>query len=123
MKLRALFPILFSALLLASCASSLKGNYSFNSHSTEAHVQLSKKNFKVVDYVTGEAKATYIVGIGGFTKKALVEKARSEMYKNANMVGTSRVILNENVNYYVERYPFVNIVKVTVSGYVYEFTE
>ncbi|MFN8437925.1 MAG: DUF6567 family protein [Cytophagales bacterium] len=91
--------------------------------STEAHVQLSKKNFKVVDYVVGESSATYICLIGGLSKKALVEKAKSEMYKNANMVGNAKVILNQTVSFTSEHYPFVRILKCTVSGYVYEFTE
>jgi hypothetical protein len=123
MKIKNLVTAIIATFLITSCAHSYKGNASLNYHSTEAHVELSKKNFKVVDYVTGEATTTYILRIGGFSKRSLIEKARSEMYKNANLVGTSRVILNENVDYYTETYPFVSKVKVTVSGYVYEFTE
>lgn len=123
MNFKNLVTIIISVLVLASCGGFSKGNASLNVHSTEAHVQLSKKNFKVVDYVSGEAKTTYIVGIGGLSKRSLIEKARSEMYKNANLVGTSRIILNENIDYYNEFYPFVKITKVTVTGYVYEFTE
>ncbi len=123
MKIKNLIFVVGCAILLNSCGFFSKGNLSLNTHSMEAHINLSKKNFKVVDYVTGEAKTTYIIGIGGLTKRSMIEKARSEMYKNANLVGSSKVILNENIDFYVEHYPLVRVVKITVSGYVYEFTE
>lgn len=122
MKKSILFSFLSIVILLSSCGYS-GANVGYNYVSTEAHVQLSKKNFKVVDYVVGESSATYICLIGGLSKKALVEKAKSEMYKNANMVGNAKVILNQTVSFTSEHYPFVRILKCTVSGYVYEFTE
>ncbi len=54
---------------------------------TETKVVLSSKNFKVVGQAYGEAKATYILGIGGLGKKALRNNAINEMSKNANLTG------------------------------------
>jgi len=122
MKKSILFSFLSIVILLSSCGYS-GANVGYNYVSTEAHVQLSKKNFRVVDYVVGEASATYILGIGGLSKKALIEKAKFEMYKNANMVGNAKVILNQTVSFNFDWYPAVRIIRCTVSGYVYEFTE
>ena len=43
----------------------------------------------------GQAKATYVFGIGGLSKTSLIEQARSEMYSKADLQGGSRAIVNE----------------------------
>ena len=54
---------------------------------TETKIVLSENNFKVVGQAYGEAKATYVFGIGGLSRKALRNNAINEMSKNANLTG------------------------------------
>ncbi len=107
--------------LFSSCAihSGLTSN--LNNHTTE--VVLAKKNFKVVERVEGESQALYIFGIGGLSKKALIAEAKKNMLSNANIVGTSKALINESVEIKHSLFPFVGMCKVIVSGYIIEFTE
>ena len=113
--------ILFGALaLLASCgvSSGLTGN--LNNHTTQ--VVLSKNNFKVVEHVTGEATNSYFLFFGG-SKKALIEEARARMLKNANLLGTSRAVINETVEEHTLTFVIGTIYTITVSADVIEFTK
>lgn len=77
--------VAIAALSLTSCAAGVTATTSNNV--TETKVVLSEKNFKVVGQATGEAKATYVFGMGGLRKKALRNNAINEMSKNANLSG------------------------------------
>jgi hypothetical protein len=84
---------------------------------------LSKGNFKVVARVQGTSSGVSVFGFGG-TFKAAIADARKEMLENANLVGTSRAIINETVEVNNESYAgIVNVKRVTVSAYIIEFTE
>ena len=114
--------VLFSALalLLASCGVTRELSHNVNNHTTQ--VVLAKNNFKVVEHVKGEASNQYLLIIGG-GKRALVEKARAKMLQNANLVGSSRAVINETVESY---WIFIGVgiqYTVTVSADVIEFTE
>ena len=66
----------------------------------------------------------YFLYFGGFRKKGLIEEARAEMLENANLIGSSRAVINENVETSVTSFAGIfSYVKVRVSGYVIEFTE
>ena len=54
---------------------------------THTQVVLSDHNFKVIGQAYGEAKATYVFGIGGLGRKALRNNAIDEMSRNANLTG------------------------------------
>jgi hypothetical protein len=84
---------------------------------------LAKKNFKVVDQVTGDARATYVLGIGGLSKKGLVTAAKTDMYNKVNFIGSSKAIVNETVEIKHSFFPFFRTYRVFASGYVIEFTE
>ena len=58
-----------------------------NQNTNQTSVELNRKNFKVVDLVSGRASATYIFGIGGMSKKALMESSKLKMYEKYNLVG------------------------------------
>ena len=114
--------VLFSALalLLASCGVTRELSHNVNNHTTQ--VVLAKNNFKVVEHVKGEASNQYLLIIGG-GKRALVEKARAKMLQKANLVGSSRAVINETVESY---WIFIGVgiqYTVTVSADVIEFTE
>ena len=92
-----------------------------DNHTTE--VVLSKKNFKVLESVQGEAQALYVFGIGGLSKKALIAEAKANMLAKANRVGGSKAIINETVEIKHTLFPIVRLYTVTVSGHIVEFTE
>ena len=81
-KISALL-MLVAVLCLTGCgvASTTSNNV------TETKIVLSENNFKVVGQAYGEAKATYVFGIGGIGRKALRNNAINEMSKNANLTG------------------------------------
>ena len=114
--------VLFSALalLLVSCGVTRELSHNVNNHTTQ--VVLAKNNFKVVEHVKGEASNQYLLIIGG-GKRALVEKARAKMLQKANLVGSSRAVINETVESY---WIFIGVgiqYTVSVSADVIEFTE
>ncbi len=109
------------ALVFTSCASHRGLPKNYNQNSTE--VVLTKKNFKVVSLVKGEAEATYILGFGGLHKNGLIAEAKAQMVKNSGMEGSSKTIINEVVEVKSSGFIFVNKYKVIVSAQVVEFTE
>ncbi len=113
--------ILLIALTLTSCASHHGLPKNFNQNTTE--VVLTKKNFKVIDLVKGEAQATYVLGIGGLSKNGLIAEAKANMLRTAQMKGASRSIVNEVVEVKSSGFLFVTKFKVIVSAQIIEFTE
>lgn len=107
--------------LFSSCAVHSGLTTNSNNHTTE--VVLSKKNFKVIESVQGEAQAMYVFGIGGLSKKALIAEARVNMLSKANIIGGSKAIINETVEVKQSFFPVVRLYNVTVSGHIIEFTE
>lgn len=115
------FLLLVMTLFLSSCATHYGLPKNYNQNTTE--VVLTKKNFKVVQIVKGEAQATYIFGIGGLAKNGLVAEAKAKMLKSAGMEGAARTVVNEIVEVKTSGFLFVNKYKVIVSGQIVEFTE
>lgn len=119
MKKLILLPLFIGLLFFSSCAfhNGLVNN--FNNNTT--NVELTKNNFKIVDYVKGSSECTYVLGIGGLSKDALVEKARSEMYRKADLIGKPKAIANISVDTKYTSFPIVKKITVTVSGHVVQF--
>ncbi len=111
----------FVILFFSSCAMHNGLTSNSNLHNTE--VVLSKKNFKVIARVKGESKATYVFGIGGLSKSALIAEAKEDMLSKADIIGGSKAIVNETVEIKNAFYLFVWVNKVTVSANIVEFTE
>ena len=122
-KFLMLFVLALTLFGATSCSTLYnKGTSNLNQNLT--NVVLQSGDYKIVDKVKGEAQAKYILVFGGNRSKALIEEARAEMLQNANLIGSSKAVINETVEYSVETVlGFVNTVKVTVTGYVVEFTE
>ena len=118
---KLIFLLIGITFLFSSCAYHDGLTTNSNHHTTQ--VLLSKKNFKVLARVDGEAQATYVFGIGGLSKKALIAEAKANMLSKANIVGGSKAIINETVEIKRSAFPFVGLVNVTVSGHIIEFTE
>ncbi|MCB9234773.1 MAG: lipoprotein [Bacteroidia bacterium] len=114
---------LVAVIMLSSCSGTFRGlTNNFNNQNTV--VQLSQKNYKVIGYVSGEATATYLFGIGGLARKTLVEQAKSEMFKKAELDGGAKAIVNmgiETTNKSI--LGIYNQTTITAYGHVVEFLE
>jgi len=108
------------AILLISGCSTTAG---FVGHSINTEVQLSQKNFKVIASVTGEASASYILGLFGPSKQNLLDQARRDMIKKAKLVGTSNAVINVTTDIQVYWNPFMVEKTAYVSAEVIQFIE
>lgn len=118
---KIVFMFIGTMFLFSSCAIHNGLTSNANNHNTE--VVLSNKNFKVTDIVKGESKAMYVFGIGGLSKKAMIAEARANMLSRANIVGSSKAIVNETVEVKHSFFPLVRLYQVTVSGHIVEFLD
>jgi hypothetical protein len=108
-------------LLFSGCANHSGLTRNANVHSTE--VVLSKKNFRVIASVQGESQASYVFGIGGLKRNAMIAEAKAKMLANANIMGGAKAIINETVEIKRSYFPFFSTYTVTVSAHIIEFTE
>lgn len=63
--------LVLGALMLTSCAAHFYHNQ--NSSMSKTDVVLSKRNFAVVGQAEGSATATFILGIGGLSKRLFAQ--------------------------------------------------
>ena len=121
-KLLMLFVLVATLFGVSSCQ--LHSPVAANLYQNNTNVVLQDNNYKIVQKVRGEAQADYFFYFGGFRKKGLIEEARAEMLESANLVGSSKAVINETVETSLTTIAGIYTnVKVTVSGYVIEFTE
>ena len=113
--------IFVGSILMCGCSAHLYPTSNLNL--SETQVVLSQKNFKVVGQAEGVAASTYIVGIGGLSKKAVRGNAIAAMYENAKL-SSSQTIINISVKQTVlGLVPFFVRHVYTATGTVVEFTE
>lgn len=110
-------------LVLQSCISGVHSFNNINTANVNTVVQLSESNFKVVRYVKGESSSKYIFGIGGISNKSLVERAKADMHKNAQLDDKSRTIINQTFELHKSLIFFFSKKSVIVSGHVIEFID
>ena len=121
MKAIKFFLFCLVAVLFASCAG--VNMTSYQNDPVETKVLLSEANYKIVGEATGEWSATYVLGIGGLSKKSLTTNAVSEMYKNAELKGNQQII-NITTTQSVEAwYVFYVVRRAIAHGYIIEFEE
>jgi hypothetical protein len=66
---------------------------------------------------------TYVLAIGGMNKRQLYENAYSAMMKKANLLNSSKAIINVTTEEHVSGFaPFFVRRTITVSAQVVEFT-
>lgn len=118
---KSYYLLIVITLLFSSCAMHNNLTSNTNNHTTE--VVLSENNYKVIESVQGTTHASYVFGIGGLSKSALVAEARADMLKKADIVGGSKAIINETVEIKNSFFPFYRKYEVSVSGFVIEFTK
>lgn len=121
MKKTLICAVASACMLLSSCGLSREATS--NQNLTQTEVILAKNNYKVLGAVTGESKQNYWFGIGGLSKKSLGQSAMSEMYKNADLDGKSRAVINVNVAYKNKSILIHNQAKAIATGTLIEFTE
>ena len=106
---------------LSSCAHHMYDVENYNI--SETQVVLNGANFRVVGQVEGSANATYVLYIGGLSKKALKGNALADMYRNANLKG-SQTIINVSFKARVSGAPpFYTQIEYTASGVIIEFID
>ena len=109
------------AMLCSSCGISRQA--ATNSNVAQTQVVLAKNNYKVIGTVTGESSQDYWFGIGGLSKSSLNQSAMADMYRNADLEGKSRAIINVSVVYKNKYILIYSGVKAIATGTLIEFTE
>lgn len=103
------------SLLLTSCAAGLSGTMSGSAALNSANFSYSQKN------VQGESKATYVFGIGGMNREAIVNEAKEKMLENTPLKD-NQALANLSVDFkYSSFLGIVNTVKCYVSADIVEF--
>lgn len=122
MKKIIIYPVLL--LLTASISSCGIGTALVTNHNQNAtEVHLSGNNFNVIDQVSGSSEASYVLAIGGMNKRQLYENAYSTMMKKANLLNSSKAIVNVMTEEHFSGFaPFYVRRTITVSAQVVEFT-
>jgi len=92
-------------------------------HGIHTEVQLNQNNFTVIKSVTGEATATYVLGVFGPSKGNLLDQARRDMVEKAGLVGTSNALINVTTDMKTEWNPIFVSKTAYVSGEVVQFRE
>ncbi len=72
-----------------------------NLNQISTNVILSENNYSIVGSVETELSSTYILGIGGLSKKALYTNAMSELSRKANLTG-SQALINVSLSTHIE---------------------
>lgn len=120
-KQTVLFSILSLTILIILNGCALHNGLTTNVNSHQTDVVLSQKNYKIIKYVEGDAKAKYILGIGGLNNKGLIAEARQKMLKNAGLIGKSRAVINETVEVQTKQILIYTEFRYIVSAYIVEF--
>jgi hypothetical protein len=102
-----------------SCVSINNGTILQNSQSS------TKENFTIVKTISGEATATYILGIGGNNRNGLTKEAKEKMYSNHKLSSNqniTNITLDVRKQYFI--FPILyNNETVIVSADVIEYYE
>jgi hypothetical protein len=106
----------------SSCVA-LHSALSSNVNTNTTEVVLAKNNYTIVDRIEGTASTVSVFGIGNHGFKTLVANARAHMLDKAKFIGTSRAVINENIEINNRQILIVGIKSVHVSAYLIEFTE
>jgi len=118
MKKKTIF-LAFIILFFSSCA--YYNGLTHNSNLNNTEVVLSQKNFRVIAWVKGKSSATYVLGIGGLSKNALIAEAKENMLAKADIIGGSKAIINETVELKNTFFLIFWVTEVTVSANIIEF--
>lgn len=97
LKLVLIGGAIISAIGMTSCGFS--SETTGNKNLTQTEVVLQKANYKVVGTVSAKSEQTYILGFGGLSHKSLGQSAMANLYKEADLLGKPRAVINVSVSY------------------------
>lgn len=119
------FSIFSIALLLIISFSScgVNGAMVLNQNSNATQVHLTKKNYRVVEQVTGSADVNYVMLIGGMNRKQLYQNAYSDLVKKADLKGSKALVNMVTEEHLGGVPPFFFKRTITVSAHVVEFID
>ena len=106
------------AMMLTSCAFNTTSYQNVDEVNTV--VDLSNVDYEIIGTVEGQSKQTYVFGIGGLSKKSMLENAKADMYRNANLKANEAIIYPSTTTS-VQSYVVVDIVTATATGYKVKF--
>lgn len=121
-KLIVILSITGLSFVISSCGV----NYAYvvNQNQNSTQVELTEKNFNVVERVSGSADVTYVMFIGGHKKKQTYANAYAKMLEAAKLEGSSKAVINVVTEEHFGGFPPFFIKRtITVSGHVVEFTK
>jgi len=87
------------------------------------NVDLSRKNFVVLGNVSGSTNNWFLFGLGGLISRNLLGEAYREMERNAELKGTSRVIINVTYDVHYTWVLIYSQYKIKATGTVIEFID
>lgn len=79
-------------------------------------VDLSNVDYEIIGIVEGYSEQTYVFGIGGLSRKSLVDNAKADMYRNANLK-EGEAIIYPSTTTSVTSYLVVQFVRAKANGY------
>ena len=109
-------------LLLFASGCGVSSYMTQNQNQNQTNVVLSDNNYKVVKTVEATITNSYVFGIGGLSKKALMSNAVSELTKKANLTG-SQALVNVTVQVQNKIIRVWNRKTVVAHGTVVEFID
>jgi hypothetical protein len=113
--MKKLIILIFSVVLLSSCAT--------HSGYIASSASLSKANFSYKKQISGTSKATYVFGLGGFSKQSLIDEAKRNMLAE-NPLKENQALANVSVSWKKSSYTiFVIINKCIVTADIVEFND
>lgn len=114
--------VMASLLFLNSCG--VNNALVVNHNQNATNVQLSGKNYEVLEKVTGSAEVEYIFLIGGMNRTQLYNNAYADMVSKANLMQGSRALINIVMEDHAGGVPPFYVKRtITVSAHVIEFTK
>lgn len=85
-----LFLIAVAAVCATGCGASFYATTNQNQNQTS--VILAENNFRIVKTVSAEVNCSYVFGIGGLSRKAMMSNAISELTDKAQLTGSQALI-------------------------------
>ena len=118
------FSLLMAVVLLALSTTScgISSYMTQNQNQNQTSVVLAENNYKIVKTVSAEVNSSYVFGIGGLSKKALMSNVVCELTKNANLKG-SQALVNVTVKTQNKVILVWNRKSVVAEGTVIEFID
>lgn len=111
---------IFSTLVLVLVAFS---NCAMHTGYMQSSAVLNSNNFSYLKRdVQGTASCTYVLGIGGLNKNALVNEAKQNLLKNFDLQA-NQALVDITVNWKKTYYLFVTKNECTISASVVEFSK